>query len=316
MTKQLNNPFKNSKLKAIFFFLLLATFFWVLTKFSRHYTATATAYVNYVNIPKTTLITDENAKEITFDLSASGFEFLFYKLKRPTIEIDVGRYYSSGMDHILLRKNDLVRIISAGLNANLTIKDLSVEQLRVQLDNIVLKKVPVITETDFSFKKGFRQVDSIKISPDSIMISGPSTYLDTINLVKTMMLSEENLDKNILKNVAIKEYPTQKISFDPKEVTVSVKVSEFSQKEIVLPIEVINLPENTIIKLIPSVVTVVFNVSVEEFKEITENDFSLICDYAKRNIEENFMIPDLIKSPSGIVNMEFDTKKIDYLIFK
>lgn len=316
MTKQLNNPFKNSKLKAIFFFLLLATFFWILTKFSRHYTATATAYVNYVNIPNTTLLTDENAKEITFDLSASGFEFLFYKLKRPTIEIDVGRYYSSGMDHILLRKNDLVRIISAGLNANLTIKDLSVEQLRVQLDNIVLKKVPVITETDFSFKKGFRQVDSIKISPDSIMISGPSTYLDTINFVKTMMLSEKNLDKNILKNVAIKEYPTQKISFDPKEVTVSVKVSEFSQKEIVLPIEVINLPENTIIKLIPSVVTVVFNVSVEEFKEITENDFSLICDYAKRNIEENFMIPDLIKSPSGIVNMEFDTKKIDYLIFK
>jgi hypothetical protein len=316
MTKQLNNPFKNSKLKAIFFFLLLATFFWILTKFSRHYTATATAYVNYVNIPNTTLLTDENAKEITFDLSASGFEFLFYKLKRPTIEIDVGRYYSSGMDHILLRKNDLVRIISAGLNANLTIKDLSVEQLRVQLDNIVLKKVPVITETDFSFKKGFRQVDSIKISPDSIMISGPSTYLDTINFVKTMMLSEKNLDKNILKNVAIKEYPTQKISFDPKEVTVSVKVSEFSQKEIVLPIEVINLPENTIIKLIPSVVTVVFNVSVEEFKEITENDFSLICDYAKRNIEENFMIPDLIKSPTGIVNMEFDTKKIDYLIFK
>jgi len=316
MTKQLNNPFKNSKLKAIFFFLLLATFFWVLTKFSRHYTATATAYVNYVNIPKTTLITDENAKEITFDLSASGFEFLFYKLKRPTIEIDVGRYYSTGMDHILLRKNDLVRVISAGLNANLTIKDLSVEELRVQLDNIVFKKVPVITETDFSYKNGFRQVDSIKILPDSIMISGPSTYLDTIRTVKTKVLSEENLDKTFSKIVEIKKYTTQKISFDPKEVTVSVEVSEFSQKEIVLPIEVINLPENIIIKLIPSVVTVVFNVSVEEFKEITENDFSLVCDYAKRNIEENFMIPDLIKSPSGIVNMEFDTKKIDYLIFK
>jgi len=124
------------------------------------------------------------------------------------------------------------------------------------------------------------------------------------------------LDKTFSKIVEIKKYTTQKISFDPKEVTVSVEVSEFSQKEIVLPIEVINLPENIIIKLIPSVVTVVFNVSVEEFKEITENDFSLVCDYAKRNIEENFMIPDLIKSPSGIVNMEFDTKKIDYLIFK
>ena len=316
MAKHINNPFKNSKLKAIFFFLLLATFFWFLTKFSRHYTATATAYVNYVNVPKTTLLTDENAKEITFDLSASGFEFLFYKLKRPTIEIDVGRFYSTGMDHILLRRNDLVRIISAGLNANLTIKDLSVEELRVQLDNITSKKIPVITETAFSYKNGFRQIDSIKILPDSITISGPSTYLDTINSVKTMVLSEENLDKNISKIVAIKNFTTQKISFDPKEVTVLVEVSEFSQKEIVLPIKVINLPENTIIKLIPSVVTIVFNASVEEFKEINENDFNLVCDYAKRNTEENFMIPNLVKSPSGIFNIEFDTKKIDYLIFK
>ena len=93
-------------------------------------------------------------------------------------------------------------------------------------------------------------------------------------------------------------------------------MAEFSKKEMVLPIAVINIPEGTSIKLIPNIVSMSFNVSVDDLTEITEKDFKLVCDYAQRDIEENFMIPNLIKSPPCIINIEFDPKKIDYLIFK
>jgi len=316
MTKQFKSPFKNTKLKPFFFFLFLATLFWILTKFSREYTATTTASINYINIPKTTLVTDGSLKEITFDLSANGFEFLLYKLRKPSVDVDLRRYYKEGQMKVTIPKNELVKLVSSHLNADLAINNISVEELSISLDTIVSKKIPVFVKTNFSYKDGFKPIDSIKISPDSIVVSGPSIYLEAIDFAETIEVSENNLDKTFLKTVEIQNFVNKKVSFEPQEVSVSVNVAEFSQKEMVLPIAVINIPEGTSIKLIPNIVSMSFNVSVDDFTEITEKDFKLVCDYAQRDIEENFMIPNLIKSPPGIINIEFDPKKIDYLIFK
>jgi hypothetical protein len=96
MSKRFYNPFTNSKLKGIFFFLLLATVFWVLTKFSKQYTATASATIHYLNIPEATQIKDDNLKKIDFNLTTSGFEFLYYKFKKPIIDIDLKNFYIAG----------------------------------------------------------------------------------------------------------------------------------------------------------------------------------------------------------------------------
>jgi hypothetical protein len=59
-----------------------------------------------------------------------------------------------------------------------------------------------------------------------------------------------------------------------------------------------------------------FSVPVEDFIGITEKDFIIVCDYSERNSEENFMIPKIVESPKQAINIEFDLKKIDYLLFK
>ena len=115
MSKRFSDHFKNSKLKAIFFFLLLATVFWVLTKFSRQYTATAKANIHYLNIPEETQITDETIKEIDFELTTSGFEFLYYNLKNPSIDIDIKKFYVEGEKNVIIPKVELVRLISSQL---------------------------------------------------------------------------------------------------------------------------------------------------------------------------------------------------------
>mgnify|MGYP000240209542 CR=1 FL=1 len=316
MSNQFKNPFKSTKLKAFFFFLVLATFFWALTKFSRQYTATVEASIFYVNIPGNTLITDDNLKEITFDLATNGFEFLFYKLKRPRIDIDVRRYYSEGDTQVIVLESELIKLISSRLNADLAVRNLSVKELAIKLDGIISKKIPVKVKTDFSYKDGFRPLDSLKVIPDSIVLYGPSIYLETIDFAETKTLTGKNLDKSVSKTAIISSFENRKVTFDPKEVLVSITVAEFSQKEINLPIELINVPQGIIVKLIPNTVKLTFNASVADFRKITDKDFKVICDYDQRNEDENFMIPRLVESSNRVINIEFDTKKIDYLIFK
>lgn len=316
MTKKLGNPFKNTKLKAFFFFLLMAMAFWILTKFSRQFTATVTNSINYINLPERTFITGENLKNVTFDLTSSGFDFLIYKLKNPHIEIDVNRYYLPSEKRAVISNNELVKLISEQLNANMVLRNLAINDLIVKLDDIVLKKIPVILKADFTFKVGFRPIDSILIIPDSIVVSGPSVYLETIHFVETAVVLGKDLDKTLSIPVAVVHDNSKDVSFTPSEVVVSVPIAEFLQKEIVLPIEIINIPFEVTVKLIPNVITIKFNVSTEDFKDINENDFKLICDYAERNIQENSMIPKLVKIPRGIIDVEYSARKIDYLIFK
>lgn len=307
---------KNLKVKRFLFFLLVAAIFWVLTKFSREFTATMHAKIHYENIPETAALSEGNIRDISFDLTANGFEILFYKFKKPSINIQVGKFYNKEKNYFTIPKNELNRMVSSNFSRSLAIKNLSVEALKVYLDPIVLKKVRVEPNYTFTFKDGFKPVDSIRAIPDSVLISGPSGSLKDIHALKTETISMKNIEKDVFKKVKIKSINKEIVSINPDEVTISQKVAEFSQGKFTLPVEVINVPPDMDIKLISPNVTVTFDVSVANFSAVARENFRVVCDYSKRNTQENFMIPILEKMPSNIQNVFFEPKKIDFLIFK
>ncbi|WGF92574.1 CdaR family protein [Aequorivita marisscotiae] len=316
MTKGIFKKNKNLKIKRFLFFLLIAAIFWILTKFSREFTTTMEAKINYENIPETTALSEKNLHTIMFDLTANGFEILFYKFKKPRIDVQVSEFYDNEKDHFTISKNELSRMVSSNFNRNLGIKNLSVEELKVVLDPIVLKKVKVVPSTKLSFKDGFKPRDSIKISPDSVTISGPSGTLKKINSIRTEEVSLNGIEKSISKSISLVSPNSEIVSIKPNTVTINLKVAEYSQGQFTLPIEVINLPPEMEIKLISPSVTVSYDVPVSEFTKISKENFRVICDYAKRNKDDNFMLPTLEKMPPGILNVVFEPKKIDFFIFK
>src|SRR5690606_19089590 len=127
MARGIFKNYNNSKVKWFLFFLILATIFWVLTKFSREFTSTMQAKIQYRNIPETAALSDKNLKNISYDLTANGFEILFYKFKKPVVEVDVSKYYSKEKEDFVISRNQLLRMVSANFNRNLDVKNLSVE---------------------------------------------------------------------------------------------------------------------------------------------------------------------------------------------
>ena len=68
--------------------------------------------------------------------------------------------------------------------------------------------------------------------------------------------------------------------------------------------------------MVPENVTIRFDVAMEDYNKITAINFMLMCDFDKKNDQEDFMIPHLIKQPESIINLEIQENKINYLIFK
>lgn len=316
MATKPKRTYNTGKIKKFLFFLFLAILFWVLTKFSKEYTATVDANIVYKSIPNETLLAENNPEELSFDLTSNGFEFFYYKIKQPVISVNISDYYTKGNKTVSITDTQLIDLIANQLDKNLSVKNLSLNTLKINLELLVSKKVPVFSKADISFKKGYMSLDTLTIKPDSVLLSGPAEILEKFDSIPTQSKSFKNIDEDFRETIELEVPDAPSLSVSPEETELSLRVQEFTQKQITLPIEVANLPQGTIIKLIPEVTKISFNVPVKDFNTVSENDFHLYCDFSKKNEKENFMLTQFSKKPKGIRDLEVKDKKIDFLIFK
>lgn len=307
---------KKGKPKMFLLFLFVTTFIWFLTKFSREITASQDAKIIYSNIPHGIIVSEKSHDIVSYDLTASGFDFLYYKINKPVINIDIKNYYKNNKSSIVISNNDFKRIITSQLKNDITVKNVSIETMEVFFDKLKTKKVKISLLENIKYKKGFKSIRGIKLTPDSIDISGPTQQIDTLNEINTELVHLKDVSENVVKTVNLQTYKGSSISYSKPSVDLEIIVKEFTQKTMSIPIVIKNLPKEVAIKLMPKNATITFDVSMEEFNKIIASDFKIVCDYDKKNDQENFMIPHLASQPESIMNIEFQENKINYLIFK
>lgn len=316
MSETKTNNTKKGKPKMFLLFLFVTTFIWFISKFSREFTSNLEAEIHYVNAPLGVIVSENNYDLVTFDFTTSGFYFLYYKINKPIIAIDLLKYTKEGISSFIISNSELKRIITSQLKNDILVNNVSIEKMEVFLDKLKTKKVKVSLLENIVFKNGFNSIGQYKISPDSILISGPTQYLDTLTEIKTELLELANVNENIAAIVNLNKSNDTSISFSQETVKLDIFVKEFTQKSLLVPVVVNNLPSNLSIRLVPENVTIRFDVTMEDYNKITAIDFLLMCDFDKKNDQENFMIPHLMKQPESIINLEIQENKINYLIFK
>jgi len=316
MSKPKVDSYKKGKLKMFFFFLFISSFIWILSKFSKEFTATVEANLQYTNVPNNTELAKDNPKWVSFDLTTSGFNFIYFKFKKPSIDINLSRYRKNKELVLDISNQEFIKIITTQLKNNIAVKNLSIKNLSVLLEAINSKKVPILLISDISYKSGYKQIENIILQPDSTLITGPKSEIDSVKNIKTKLLKVSDVFSDFNEEIAIESSLNDKIATSVKKVKVIVKVDEFTQKSMTVPIKLINLPNDINIKLIPESIEISFDVTIKNFNKYQEKDFIVICDFKKRNEEENFMVVELVNKPEDLDEVTIQLNKIDYLIFK
>lgn len=316
MKSKVKNPFFNAKLRAFLFFLALATIFWVLTRFSKQDSGSVTANIVYTNVPKGKLLLDSNPENAKFILSANKFEILYHRIKKPTVVIDIKKYYSEKNGAANVTEETLKELIQSQINNSYTVQRVVPREIVISLESLNFKDVPVEIVSDLKFKSGFGESGAVIIDPKTVTITGASLYLDTITSVKTTVIKASEVSQPLNLKVDLQQFDVTKVQIEPKFITYKQHVVEFSQKRISLDITVLNAPSDATLRLLPSKIGISFNVPIENFNAITADDFTVTVDYNKRNQVDSFVIPEITKKPAGIKDIELGTKKVDLLLFK
>lgn len=297
--------------------LFLATALWFLNALSKDYTTTVSYPVRYVNPPQNMFLTSNPPAKFQLQVNAYGFSLLRHKLSlsaSPVIlDLTTIRQEEDGFENIVtVQTQNLINRISEQVSGEITITDITPKVLTLIFDSLESKTVPVEANIKTDFKSQFFQKGPFAFSPESVQISGPASVLDTLQSLETEFAEIKGIDSDIEKTLKINHPENTDIS--QKKTTLQIPVERFTEKEISVPVQVRNKPEDLNIKLFPSEVKVSFLVGMSEYENITAADFRAFVDYNEADHNTETLEINIESKPPFIQLRRISPQAVEFLI--
>ena len=297
--------------------LLIATVLWFLNALEKDYSATLSYPVKYVNPPNKLFLANTPPSKFELNVEAHGFTLLRYKLTFPfsPIKIDLSaasQNMESNGKVILIPTKHLIRQIGDQVSKEITVTDVIPGNIPLVFDSLKTKTVAVLPQVTLNFPPQFYLRGSITVIPESIKISGPAAIIDTIQFLHTEPEIFQSLDKNTERVVPVRQSPNTNLSADM--VTLHIPVEKFTEKTVMLPVQVVHRPEGYKVKLFPPEVSVAFMVGLSDYENITAADFSVAVDY-EQAVEGNTTLDVFVgMKPPFIQSLKVHPGAVEYLI--
>ena len=295
------------------FFLLLSFTFWTSTKLSNTYTVEESFSIIWTNIPNGIIPSSEN-QQMNVSISASGIEILIYRLINKSINISLSQAdFSREKGLVDLRGQEF--FIQKQFFENTKLNILNPLFLEFKFSRLEEKVFTVVPQIEINLRAGYLIDSSLKVTPDSILVRGPKSILDTLNSIQSESIIADDLYENFRKKVSLRSIP--EIQLSESKVTVEVAVSRYTEKEFLLNVEVINLPLGTRVKLFPPKAKVRVTLPLSVLRTIKASDFNLVVDYNNifKDAEKKLDLI-MIRRPSSVKKVILEPKKVNYLIRK
>jgi len=137
--------------------------------------------------------------------------------------------------------------ISSGIN----IIEISPRKITYDVEKIKVKKVKIIPEVKLDFSNDYGLATPIKVFPDSVLVAGPKSIMDTLSFVKTNPLELTSLDSPTKVIAEIKE--VRGFQFERKSVELNLDVQRIVEKVFTdIKVVINDIPKDRHIVLIPN----------------------------------------------------------------
>ncbi len=304
------------------FFLLLSVIFWFMNALSKNYTTTIEYPVRYRNFPTDKILVGNLPEYLSLEVNAHGYTLLRYRLSSRYIPL-VFNVRSFTMNRMSVADSGVYYIetrfarsyISKQLSSEFNILDIKPDTLIFRFAGVIVKKVPV--EPDISYRLGKQLIlkrDPVVI-PDSVNVSGPDYLIDTISEVKTRPFDAGLITQSVGKAAELVKY--DHITYGRDKVRIRFDVEKFTEKTLLVPVEVVNLPDSLNLKTFPHYVQVTCQVGLSNFEKLQPSMFRALVDYDEAETGQNKKLKvEMFRQPDFIRSVKYSPRSVEYLIEK
>ncbi|MFK7747394.1 MAG: CdaR family protein [Kordia sp.] len=307
---------KGKKINVFLIFFVISFIVWTLVKLSNTYTDTITMTVTYTNLSNDKILLGSEESTVQAQVKTTGFRMLRQKFFKKAIEVDLKKVAKTKEENTFYVLSD--NAVNKHIYQDIEILKVSPDTLFFKLGKNKTKRVPVIHKLALEFEQGYSLYDSLRIEPKFIEVSGPEDVVDKLKVVYTEIKKLDDIDTNIdLELKLLKNDSLKRLTYSHPTVKAVAKVDKFTEGKLNIPLQVQHLPKGYSIKLFPKEVSITYTTSISDFNKITQNDFTIYCDYNDiKNTNASFFIPKLVKFPKTVKTYRIENKKINFLIKK
>lgn len=301
---------------------MISSVFWLLNALSKSYITSISYPIEIANYPAEKVAVGDLPDHLTIQVKGNGYTLFQYKanpfLQSFTIDLDqynlIPLVRNNPYD-FFIRTEELKLKFQKFFSSDLEVVAIFPDTINFHFADMGVKKVQVIADIQINMDALYKLKNRIIITPDSMVITGPVSVLDTLKFIKTAPYIYNFVNKTISGKVALKEY--KYLSFSDNEVDILVEIEKFTEKSLKIPIEIINIPDSLSIEFFPKNVDLSFKVGLSQFNKIDTNSFRIVTDYQKiENNIGNKLNLNLIKYPDNVDDIDFNPKSISYIIRK
>jgi len=313
--EKIKNGLKQREVKVFLVFLFFSTLIWFISKLSNTFDGVAEFGLAYVNIPENQILIHASHDKVGVKLDALGYHFLRMSLSNKEVQIDVSKT-GIGKGEFFILKSDYKNQIEKQLPSSMKLLELMSDTLFFDFQEVLEKKVPVKSKVQINLAQNYLLDGELLIEPDSITIKGPKNEVDTINQVLSTKIDLTKLTSDFSKKTTIiKSKRLANTYFSDESVTISGKVSKFSEKKVTLKIKTINLPQDIQIKTFPEQVDIICMGTLEVLKELDLSAFEVVADYNQlKNNDLKKLTLVLQKKPAKLYSAYLKKTEVEYIV--
>ncbi len=311
-------PFKR-KILIFAFFFVISSFLWLLDSLNHQYKTQIKVPVEYTNLPRNKTFLNNPPQYLTLIVNGYGYNLLQYnlssKLKRFKINLAEAHIHFDRYNHdkAFLLTADLLDQLNSEIKQNIKILAVRPDTIFFVFTKIYSKFVHVKPDITINYAQQFINKEPPQIIPSKVKLKGPNEILDTIKFVRTQHIVLNNVNKDI--NLKIKLKLPPKTTATPNKVRLIVKVEQFTEVTISVPIKTLNVPPNYRLILFPNKVRIKYTVGLSEYNLIRPEYFTVYVDYKELKNNPGEKIPvHILHVPSQIYSYSYYPHLVDYIL--
>lgn len=270
-------------------FLLIATIGWLLRSLQELYTADIRYPIKYINLPQGKTLVDAPAKHLFLSIRTDGYTILKNKIKfKLPIKFDINAFSSVATEIDSNTFFILTRFAKEKLENDLSKKNNAIEIINIEPDTItfnltelIRKKVPVevtLSQLENSILKQFKLNGRITTEPDSVMISGPKYYTDSIHKVQIIEPDLPDIFDTTIIEAKLKQ--NKGVKLHSNKIFITIPVDRSTEKLFTnLKFEMKNVPDSITLKTFPSEIDISLVLTLSYYDSITQSDLRPFIDY-------------------------------------
>ena len=275
-----------------------ASTFWLLNALNKSYSTQTTYPIRFVYNDRTLVPIKPLPEEVLINVTGKGWKLLRKSLMvevQPT-EIHIRSLPRNNFILGSALRPGLVNVLD-GLQLNFVVTD----TLFFDFNERITRRIPLrldprqrITDDRFTI------IGPVRISPDSITFTGPSSMVDSIRSPFLLRLPEQRLSTSAKVEVPINYDFKALVKADISEAVVTVNVKGLLQEERQVVPAPVNVPAGRELRLNPPFLLVRYQLLEDSVAVLNRDSFRAIVEYSKYNPQDSTLVPELVQKPAGV----------------